>query len=215
MREVGAWIWIRDREQGYHNKREATILHGRIRRSTREQQSHTEEHERIRRIARGANNIVETAATALVNVKVIRIIMSAFRPSFCLNGSFAKFLVTDSTHTGPITLPLRKRGVIIWGVSLARMAEDRAEYTLPTAPENAATLSPAEARGLFRINKFHGSTTGFCAGYLQANVAILPKSLAQDFGEFCRKNHAALPLLYCSQPGEVTTTLANADSNIR
>ena len=29
---------------------------GRIRRSTREQQSHTEEHERIRRIARGANN---------------------------------------------------------------------------------------------------------------------------------------------------------------
>ena len=35
------WIWIRDREQGYHNKREAAISHGRIRRSTREQQSHT------------------------------------------------------------------------------------------------------------------------------------------------------------------------------
>ena len=56
VREVGAWIWIRDREQGYHNKREAAISHGRIRRSTREQQSHTEEHERIRCIARGANN---------------------------------------------------------------------------------------------------------------------------------------------------------------
>ena len=56
MREVGTWIWIRDREQGYHNKREAAISHGRIRRSTQEQQSHTEEHERIRRIARGANN---------------------------------------------------------------------------------------------------------------------------------------------------------------
>ena len=56
VREVGAWIWIRDREQGYHNKRGAAISHGRIRRSTREQQSHTEEHERIRRIARGANN---------------------------------------------------------------------------------------------------------------------------------------------------------------
>ena len=53
VREVGAWIWIRDREQGYYNKREA---HGRIRCSTREQQSHMEEHERIRRIARGANN---------------------------------------------------------------------------------------------------------------------------------------------------------------
>ena len=56
VREVGAWIWIRDREQGYHNIL-AAISHGRIRRSTREQQSHTEEHERIRRIARGANSI--------------------------------------------------------------------------------------------------------------------------------------------------------------
>ena len=53
---VRALIWIRDREQGYYNKREAANSHGRIRRSTREQQSHTEEHERIRRIARGANN---------------------------------------------------------------------------------------------------------------------------------------------------------------
>ena len=51
VREVGAWIWIRDREQGYH-KSEAAISHGR---SAREQQSHTEEHERIRHIARGAN----------------------------------------------------------------------------------------------------------------------------------------------------------------
>ena len=34
---------------------------------------------------------------ALMNVKVILQVayMSAFRPYFCLNGSFAKFLVTD------------------------------------------------------------------------------------------------------------------------
>ena len=37
---TGAWL------------RERSMSHGRIRRSTREQQSHTEEHERIRRIAR-------------------------------------------------------------------------------------------------------------------------------------------------------------------
>ena len=36
------------------NKREAAISQGRIRRSAREQESHTEEHERIRRITRGA-----------------------------------------------------------------------------------------------------------------------------------------------------------------
>ena len=120
VREVGAWIWIRDREHCYHNKREAAISHGRIRRSTREQHLHTEEHERIRRIARGANKknyIVETAVsrtTALMNVKVILQVayMSAFRPSFCLNGSFARvFKIFSQTDTGPITL-LRKRGVI-------------------------------------------------------------------------------------------------------
>ena len=57
-----------------------------------------------------------------MNIKVIVQVayMSAFRPSFCLNGSFARVLGTDRhthththTHTGPITLPLRKRGVII------------------------------------------------------------------------------------------------------
>lgn len=84
-----------------------------------------------------------------------------------------------------------------------------------TAPENASTLSPQEARALFRLNNYHGSTTGFCAGYLQTNVAVLPKSLAKDFGDFCRKNHAALPLLYCSQPGEVTTSLATVETDIR
>ena len=89
------------------------------------------------------------------------------------------------------------------------------EYTLVAAPENASTLSPQEARALFRLNKYHGSTTGFCAGYLQTNVAVLPKSLANDFGDFCRKNHAALPLLYCSQPGEVTTSLATVETDIR
>ena len=95
------------------------------------------------------------------------------------------------------------------------MAESEGGCALPAAPENAGSLSPEKARGIFRLNEYHGSTTGFCAGYLQANVAILPKSLANDFVEFCRKNHSALPLLYCGQPGEVTTTLTSTDSDIR
>ena len=56
-----------------------------------------------------------------MNIKVIVQVayMSAFRPSFCLNGSFARVFkifrhrqTHRHTHTGPITLPLRKRGVI-------------------------------------------------------------------------------------------------------
>ena len=77
-----------------------------------------------------------------------------------------------------------------------------------------AALSPRAARELFRRNEYRGSTTGVCPGYTQTNVAILPKSLAGHFSEFCRKNHAPLPLLYCSEPGEVSTALA-AESDIR
>ena len=101
--------------------------------------------------------------------------------------------------------PLR---LLLWACPLSRMA------TAFAVPDNAATMSPAEARALFRLNKYRDSTTGFCAGYLQANVTILPKSLAKDFTEFCRANHAALPLLYRSEPGEVTTSLATG-SDVR
>ena len=94
------------------------------------------------------------------------------------------------------------------------LVQSRIMATLLAAPDNAATMSPAEARALFRLNKYYGSTTGFCAGYTQANVTILPKSLAKDYTEFCRKNHATLPLLYSSEPGEVTTSLATG-SDVR
>ena len=55
--------------------------------------------------------------TALMNIKIILEVAykSAFRPSFCLTGSFARVFShrqTDNTHTGPITPVLRKCGVI-------------------------------------------------------------------------------------------------------
>ena len=112
VREVGAWIWIR-----IGNK--AIII-------SAKQQSHTEEYG----VVHGSSNhtrkntvycawsevaeyIVETAVsrtTAPMNVKVILQVayMSAFRPSFCLNGSFAKIFVTE-THTHGTT-PAQARG---------------------------------------------------------------------------------------------------------
>ena len=62
--------------------------------------------------------------TVFMNVKVILQVayMSAFRPSFCLKGSFARVFKIFShrhthTHMGPITLPLHKHGVIIISTS--------------------------------------------------------------------------------------------------
>lgn len=85
----------------------------------------------------------------------------------------------------------------------------------PPPPENAATLLPSEARALFRLNRYYGATTGFCRGYLQANVVVFPEPLADDFEEFCRRNRAPLPLLYRSKPGEVGAPPLAEDSDIR
>lgn len=82
-------------------------------------------------------------------------------------------------------------------------------------PEDASTLHPSEARALFRKNEYYGPTSGFCDGYEQANVVILPASVASDFEEFCRINSAPFPLLYRSKPGECAAPDLAKDSDVK
>lgn len=82
-------------------------------------------------------------------------------------------------------------------------------------PENAASLAPSEARQLFRLNRYYGPTSGFCLGYLQANMAVLPEELADDFEEFCRKNYGPFPLICRSAAGEIGAPPLAKDSDIR
>lgn len=76
---------------------------------------------------------------------------------------------------------------------------------------------PCEARKQFRTNPdLEGkSSSGYCAGYLQANLAVLPASLADDFEQFCEINKAPCPLLYRSGVGEVTAGRFASDSDVR
>ena len=76
---------------------------------------------------------------------------------------------------------------------------------------------PSDARYEFRTNpEFEGSSTsGFCMGYLQANLAILPSSLADDFLQFCELNKAPCPLLYSSKRGELSAGILARDSDVR
>ena len=76
-------------------------------------------------------------------------------------------------------------------------------YKFLAPPPNADKLSPREAREVFRHNRYYGPTSGFCSGYIQTNIAVLPSKLANEFQEFCRQNGGPLPVLYCSQPEEV------------
>jgi uncharacterized protein YcsI (UPF0317 family) len=47
-----------------------------------------------------------------------------------------------------------------------------------------------------------GSTAGLALGYVQGNLAILPKELAFDFLRFCQANPKSCPLIGVSEVGE-------------
>ena len=51
------------------------------------------------------------------------------------------------------------------------------------------TASPKEVRSLIREEIITTQTSGMCAGYAQANLVVLPRSLAFDFLLFAQKNH--------------------------
>ena len=77
--------------------------------------------------------------------------------------------------------------------------------------------TPSEARKHFRTKlELEGKpSSGYCLGYLQANLAILPSSLADDFETFCELNKAPCPLLYKSGIGEVAAGFLASDSDVR
>ncbi|KAM3918417.1 D-glutamate cyclase, mitochondrial [Leptodactylus fuscus] len=77
-------------------------------------------------------------------------------------------------------------------------------------------LVPTAVRCLIRQNRIHvRNTSGMSAGYNQANVVILHKSLANDFEKFCQANSGPLPLLYRSDVGEWKCPPLSSDSDIR
>ncbi|XP_072545670.1 D-glutamate cyclase, mitochondrial [Salminus brasiliensis] len=62
---------------------------------------------------------------------------------------------------------------------------------------------------------FRGFRSNMESGYLQANVVILHKDLADDFEAFCHANRSPLPLLYRSKPGEWGCPPLAAQADIR
>jgi len=58
------------------------------------------------------------------------------------------------------------------------------------------------ARLAIRQGLHRGPTAGLAPGYVQGNLAILPKALAADFMQFCRLNPKPCPLIGTSEPGD-------------
>ena len=79
-----------------------------------------------------------------------------------------------------------------------------------------ANWTPAEARDQFRQNFFpFVQSGGIAAPYLQVSVHFVPSAEAKLFAEFCQLNHTPCPVLYQSEPGQVTAPPLGVDLDIR
>ena len=72
-----------------------------------------------------------------------------------------------------------------------------------------------DARLAIRRGEWTGPTSGIAPGYVQGNLAILPKELAADFHRFCHLNPKPCPLLASSEPGEWRIPALAEDMDIR
>jgi uncharacterized protein YcsI (UPF0317 family) len=68
--------------------------------------------------------------------------------------------------------------------------------------ETAPPGSGLAARLSVRSGAHRGATAGLAPGFVQGNLAILPKALAADFMQFCRLNPKPCPLIGTSAPGD-------------
>jgi uncharacterized protein YcsI (UPF0317 family) len=82
-----------------------------------------------------------------------------------------------------------------------------------TAPD----IAPAGlmARLAVRGGEYSGPTSGLAPGFVQANLAILPQSVADDFQLFCRLNPKPCPLIGVTAPGDWRIPALGADLDVR
>lgn len=73
-----------------------------------------------------------------------------------------------------------------------------------------AELSPAEARERFRAG-LRAPTSGYCAGWTQANLLTLPRSHAYDFLLFAQRNPRSCPVLDVTEPGRTSASMFDGD----
>ncbi|MDU4959477.1 MAG: putative hydro-lyase [Sporomusaceae bacterium] len=64
-----------------------------------------------------------------------------------------------------------------------------------------ADLEPREVRTLIRQNQLKRPTAGMAKGYVQGNLAIVPKALAYDFLLFAQRNPKPCPILDVTDVG--------------
>lgn len=80
---------------------------------------------------------------------------------------------------------------------------------------NLTTATPEAVRQLIRSGEWDKPTSGLCAGYAQANMAVLPRELAFDFLLFTQRNKQACPVLDVTEAGSPVPRLAAPTADLR
>ena len=75
--------------------------------------------------------------------------------------------------------------------------------------------SPKEFWKATRNNEYLKSTSGVAPGYVQTNLAVLPKEYAFDFLLFCQRNPKPCPLLEVMEPGQSEPKILAKGADIR
>lgn len=81
--------------------------------------------------------------------------------------------------------------------------------------QRAVPQTGLAARQLIRRGEHSGPTSGLAPGFVQANLAILPHALAEDFLRFCQLNPKPCPLIGVSAPGDWRLPALGEDLDIR
>ncbi|PMB52043.1 DUF1445 domain-containing protein [Fischerella thermalis CCMEE 5201] len=76
-------------------------------------------------------------------------------------------------------------------------------------------LTASEVRQLCRQGKYQAPTPGVASGYVQANLVVLPQSVAFDFMLFCHRNPKPCPLLDVTEVGDPEPRMIAPGADLR
>jgi uncharacterized protein YcsI (UPF0317 family) len=88
------------------------------------------------------------------------------------------------------------------------MATTRAEL-------HERSMTGLAARLAIRRGEHTGTTAGLAPGFVQVNLAIVPRALAEDFSRFCALNPKPCPLIGTTPPGDFHIPALGDDLDIR
>lgn len=75
--------------------------------------------------------------------------------------------------------------------------------------------SPHEIRQLIRNGRWQKPTSSLANGFIQANLAVLPKEMAFEFLLFCQRNPKSCPLIDVTEPGSFVPALSAPTADLR